>query len=146
MIPRPRIPLWFLPALLFACQTPEAPVSEAPSTPEALSAAVDEPAPAVVVTIRFQCQPGRGNDFLAAAEGMLAEVRQEPHFLGIFILRDQNDADRIVFHERWADKDYYLGPHDTTPHLAAFKEVAMPLLAGPPDIALWDHYSELSRP
>jgi quinol monooxygenase YgiN len=142
---RTRLLHVLLPALLFACQSPEAPVSEAPQTPQA-TAAIAEPAPAVVVTIGFQCQPGRGNDFLAAAEGMLAEVRQEPHFIGISILRDQNDADRIVFHERWADKDYYLGPHDTTPHLAAFKEVAMPLLAGPPDIALWHHYSELSRP
>ncbi|MCW5898618.1 MAG: antibiotic biosynthesis monooxygenase [Flavobacteriales bacterium] len=134
--------LLFTPALLLSCQTPEAPAPEAPPPP----VAVAEPAPAVIVTIRFQCQPGRGDDFLAAAKGMLAEVRNEPHFLGITILRDQNDADRIVFHERWADKDYYLGPHDATPHLGAFKEAAMPLLAGPPEIVLWDRFSELTMP
>ncbi len=131
-----------LSVLFFACQAPDAPTSEVQQVPPAAA----EPVPAVIVTVRYQCQPGMGDSFLATSEPLLAEVRKEPHFMSISVLRDQNDPDRIVFHERWADKDYYLGAHGSTPHLGAFMEAAMPLLAGPPEIVLWDRHSELTRP
>lgn len=114
--------------------------------------AVDQPAraaiiePAVHVTLRFRTQPGMGDAFAEALVPLMAEVRKEPHFLGITLLRDMADADHFTFVERWADKAYYLGPHNVTPHLTAFKEVAMPLLLGPPEVAMWERMDEVIAP
>jgi len=140
-----KSPFAALPLLFLACQSPGTPTPpEHEAVPPAEVAVAQEPA--LIVTLRFQCQPGMGDTFLAAAKEMLKEVRKEPHFIGITIQRDQADADRIQFHERWADRDYYLGLHDATPHLGAFKEAAMPLLAGPPEIVLWEPSGEVVKP
>jgi quinol monooxygenase YgiN len=111
---------------------------------EVIPAATVEPA--VHVTLAFRTQPGMDDAFAEALVPLMAEVRREPHFLGISVLRDQADPDHFMFVERWADKDYYLGAHDVTPHLIAFKETALPLLAGPPEVVIWDREIEVATP
>lgn len=102
---------------------------------------------AVVVTVDYHALPGKGNALHAALQPLLAEVRKEPHYLGITVLRDvQGDPDRILLVERWADQAYYTGAHGSTPHLEAFKGTAMPLLAGPPAVTLWPGVEEVGKP
>lgn len=104
------------------------------------------PAVPVVVTVDYTALPGQGNALHAALQPLLAEVRKEPHFLGIQVLRNAQEPDRILLVEQWADKAYYTGAHGSTPHLEAFKGSAMPLLAGPPAVALWPEMEEVARP
>ncbi|MBK8498380.1 MAG: antibiotic biosynthesis monooxygenase [Flavobacteriales bacterium] len=104
-------------------------------------------ASAVVVTVDYRAQPGNGDALHAALQPLLAEVRKEPHFLGITVLRDaQDDSDRILLVERWADQAYYTGAHGNSPHLEAFKAMAMPLLAGPPLVMVWSGVEEVAKP
>ncbi len=101
----------------------------------------------VAVTVDYRALPGQGAALHAALQPLLTEVRKEPHYLGITVLRDAlADPDRILLVERWADQSYYTGAHSSTPHLEAFKAVAMPLLAGPPAVTLWPGVEEVGRP
>jgi quinol monooxygenase YgiN len=116
--------------LLFAaCLLPGCDTDRTPGAP---------PVAAVVVTVDYHAQPGQGDALQAALEPLLAEVRKEPHYIDISVLRSAQDPDRILLVERWADLAYYTGAHNTTPHLAAFKGTAMPLLSAPPTVALWN--------
>lgn len=101
----------------------------------------------VAVAVDYRALPGQGDAFHAALQPLLAEVLKEPHYLGITVLRDAlGDPDRILLVERWADQAYYTGAHSSTPHLEAFKAVAMPLLAGPPAVTIWSGVEEVGRP
>ncbi|HRO98397.1 MAG TPA: antibiotic biosynthesis monooxygenase [Flavobacteriales bacterium] len=101
----------------------------------------------VAVPVDYRALPGQGAALHAALQPLLAEVRKEPHYLGITVLRDaQGDPDRILLVERWADQAYYTGAHSSTPHLEAFKAVAMPLLAGPPMVTLWPGVEDVGKP
>lgn len=104
------------------------------------------PEPAVVVTVDYTALTGQGDALHAALRPLLAEVRKEPHFLGIQVLRNAQEPDRILLVEQWADVAYYTGPHGSTPHLDAFKAAAMPLLGGPPAVTLWPVVEEVARP
>lgn len=104
------------------------------------------PAKGVTVTVGYTALPGQGNALHAALQPLLAEVRKEPHFQGIQVLRNAQEPERILLVERWADMAYYTGPHGSTPHLEAFKGTAMPLLAGPPAVALWPDVEEVAKP
>lgn len=109
--------------------------------------AAQTPPPAVVVTVDYRALPGKGDALHAALQPLLAEVRKEPHYLGITVLRDvQGDPDRILLVERWADQAYYTGAHGSTPHLEAFKAAAMPLLRGPPAVSLWPGVEDVGKP
>lgn len=103
--------------------------------------------PSIIVTVDYQARPGQGDALHAALGPLLAEVRKEPHFAGITVLRDpQGDPDRILLVEQWTDRAYYTGAHGRTAHLDAFKAVAMPLLAGPPAVALWPIAEQVDKP
>ncbi|MDX9751589.1 MAG: antibiotic biosynthesis monooxygenase family protein [Flavobacteriales bacterium] len=105
------------------------------------------PAPAVVVTVDYHALPGKGDALVAALRLLLAEVRMEPHYLDITVLRDrQNAPDRVLLVERWDDLAYYTGAHGNTPHLEAFKTSAMSLLAGPPAVTLWPDVQDVGKP
>src|SRR5690606_39475101 len=66
--------------------------------------------PSIIVTVDYQARPGQGDALHAALGPLLAEVRKEPHFAGITVLRDpQGDPDRILLVEQWTDRAYYTG-------------------------------------
>lgn len=111
------------------------------------NASAQAPAPAVVVTVDYHALPGKGDALVAALRPLLAEVRKEPHYLEIAVLRDPQGApDRVLLVERWDDLAYYTGAHGNTPHLEAFKASAMALLAGPPTVTLWPDVQEVGKP
>jgi len=92
----------------------------------------------VVVTIRYQAQPGQEQRTRAALSTLIATVvANEPDCLGIRLHQDPDDASRILLYERWQSRESYTGPHMDTPHLRAFMLAARELLAGPPTIEHW---------
>lgn len=111
------------------------------------SAAAQATPVAVVVTADHRALPGQGEALHAALHPLLAEVRKEPHYQGITVLRGTAaDPDRVMLVERWADQAYHNGAHGSTPHLDASKAAAMPLLAGPPVVTLWHCVQEVGTP
>ena len=87
----------------------------------------------VVVTIRYQAQPGQEMRAREALSALVATVvANEPDCRGIQLLQDPDDDTRILLYERWASREAYAGPHMQTPHLSAFMVAARELFAGPP--------------
>lgn len=92
----------------------------------------------IVVLIEYRALPGaeaRARHELAAL--IATVVASEPDCLGITMLRGEDDAARLLLHERWTSREAYLGPHMQTLHLRAFIAGAGTLFAGPPVISFW---------
>ncbi|MCW5899531.1 MAG: hypothetical protein KIT10_09705 [Flavobacteriales bacterium] len=89
---------------------------------------------------------GQGNADHTALEPLLAEVWQGPHFPGSQLMCSAQQPECILLVEQWADMGHHPGPHGSTPPLEAFKGTAMPLLAGPPMVALWPSVEEMAKP
>ena len=94
--------------------------------------------PPVIVTIRYQAQPGREEQTRAALGALIATVvASEPDCLGIRLHQNADDVSQILLYEHWQSRESYTGPHMNTPHLRAFMLSARELLAGPPTIEYW---------
>ena len=89
----------------------------------------------VIVLIEYRALPGKE----AVAQSELASlvgtvVANEPDCSGIEVLRDMDDAGRIVLYERWSSREAFTGPHMRTPHILAFMQKTPEIMAGPPTI------------
>jgi quinol monooxygenase YgiN len=87
--------------------------------------------------VQYTAQPGKGAEALTALKQLLAEVKREPHYLGISLLVNPANPAAILLYEQWADADYYRGAHMQTPHLQAFIASSRAFLAAPPEISFW---------
>ena len=97
----------------------------------------------VTVLIEYRALPGQVERALAEIEGLVATVvSTEPDCLGIRLLQDSADPERLLLVERWSSKKTYLGPHRETPHLQAFIAGAAAFLTGPPEIRIWSEHAE----
>jgi quinol monooxygenase YgiN len=97
----------------------------------------------VTVLVEYRALPGQVERALAEIEGLVATVVEtEPDCLGIRLLQDSADPERLLLVERWSSREAYLGPHRETPHLRAFIAGAAAFLAGPPDIRIWRELAE----
>ena len=97
------------------------------------------PGTEVIVLIEYRALPGKE----AVAQQELASlvatvVANERECSGIEVLRDIDDAARIVLYERWSSREAYTGPHMRTPHILAFISKAPEFMAGPPSITFLD--------
>ncbi len=84
----------------------------------------------IQVVAVLQGTPGSGDALAAAATRCAGPSREEPGCLAYTPYRDTDRADRIVFVERWADRDA-IAHHERTPHFIAFVEAVKPLLSEP---------------
>ncbi len=95
------------------------------------------PAP-VTVLIAYRALPGEAARAVRELGELVATVvTLESDCLGIRMLRDEEDPDRLLLVEAWTSRAAYLGPHLETPHLGAFRARAAEFLAGPPEISFW---------
>jgi quinol monooxygenase YgiN len=96
----------------------------------------------VIVLIQYRARPGREETATRELASLIATVvASEPACSGITMLQDAADPTRILLHERWTDRDAYLGPHMQTPHIQAFIQKAGEFMAGPPEISFWNTIS-----
>ena len=91
----------------------------------------------LVVMVHYTAQPGKGAEAVKALKLLLAEVKKEPHYLGIRMLVQPDKPESILLYEQWAQAEYYRGAHMQTPHLQAFIVASRAFLAGPPEISFW---------
>ncbi|MBN3725343.1 putative quinol monooxygenase [Burkholderia sp. Ac-20379] len=84
----------------------------------------------IQVVAVLQGTPGSGDALAEAAERVAGPSREEAGCLGYVAYRDTDRADRIVFIERWRDRDA-IAQHERTPHFQALVAAVKPLLAEP---------------
>lgn len=93
------------------------------------------PGKGLIVLIEYRALPGKEVVAQRELASLVATVvANESDCSGIEVLRDIDDAGRIVLYERWASREAYTGPHMRTPHILAFIERAPNFVAGPPSI------------
>ena len=97
----------------------------------------------IIITARVQCKPGTEDEFIAAANEVVAKTLEEPGCLAYSCLRDVADASKFMFVEEWADRDA-LKQHFGTEHLRQFGEKAAHAFLQSPEIVM--HTVEKSRP
>lgn len=105
------------------------------------------PDTSVVVQIAYTAQPQRAGVACRELSDLIATVvATEPDCLGIELLEDPVDPNRLLLWERWTSQAAYTGPHMQTAHLQAFIGRAPGFLAGPPQITFWRPLEDHRRP
>jgi quinol monooxygenase YgiN len=96
----------------------------------------------IIIIARLQCKPGTENDFITAANEVVAKTLEEPGCLAYSCLRDVADGSKFTFIEEWADRDA-LKEHFGAEHLRLFGEKAAHAFLQNPEIVM--HTVEKSR-
>ena len=92
----------------------------------------------VKVIIRYEAQEGMADTAARELRELVSlVVEKEADCLGIEILQDTSDANRFLLHERWTSKEAYLGEHMQTPYILSFRDRAVEIFTGPPEITFW---------
>ena len=88
----------------------------------------------IIVTGSIVAQPGRLDELLALSLEHVRRSRLEPGCISHGVSRDQEDANRLVFFEQWADRGA-LADHFAVAASKAFVKAAMQLAAAPPSLS-----------
>jgi quinol monooxygenase YgiN len=91
----------------------------------------------LIVTGSIAASADTFDELLEASLAHVARSRAEPGCLEHGVAVDANDGLRLVFFERWADRDA-LDAHFRVPASRAFGGLAARLAARPPELALYD--------
>ena len=86
----------------------------------------------------LKVRPGKNADFEAAAKTMLAAVAADEPGCLLYELHKGDDSESYVFLERYSSQEA-LAAHRTTPHMAAFGKGLGGIVAGPPDVKVYEH-------
>jgi autoinducer 2-degrading protein len=77
------------------------------------------------VVVHLAAQPARLAEFLAGIRANArASLRDEPGCLRFDVHQQVDDPTRFVLHELYVDEDAFYATHRTTPHYAAWQQVA----------------------
>jgi quinol monooxygenase YgiN len=83
----------------------------------------------VAIVVRYQAQPGRGDEVAALLARHAAATQAEPGNLDFVALRSFEDPDAFVLYERYADS-YAFEAHTASPHYEGIAVAQIrPLLA-----------------
>ena len=91
----------------------------------------------IVVVAMMKAQPGKEDEVAQALRDLIEPSHGDPGCIFYALHRGADDPSRFVFVERWASREDLQG-HNGTPHVGALLERAGDLLAGAPDIAIYD--------
>jgi quinol monooxygenase YgiN len=97
----------------------------------------DDLRPRVLVTGTIVARPNTLDELLALSLDHVRRSRTEPGCLSHAVHRDVEDSLRLVFVERWADRDA-LHAHFSVPASGDFVRAAETLAAEPPTIDIYD--------
>jgi len=85
------------------------------------------------VMIRFQAQPGRGDDLATHLTQTVALAEREPGTSHWIVHRAPEAADTVWVYELYAD-EAARAVHEASPEYHAARDATHALLAGPPDV------------
>lgn len=91
----------------------------------------------IIVTGSVRLLDGKRDEMLAAAEPMIAASRAEDGCVEYRYAIDMQDDSVATFTEVWTDMAA-LQAHMQTPHMATFREATTPLVAGRPEMTVWE--------
>ncbi len=91
----------------------------------------------IIVLGNMEVKDGTFGELEAGLHDLVAATQQDDGYISYDFARDVNNPNLIRFAERWRDRAA-LDAHNATPHMAAFKEVVGPHLAGAPEILLFE--------
>ncbi len=92
----------------------------------------------MIVIATLKVQPGKEDDFIAAAKKMIDYVTSnEPGTKAYTVNRSTADPTTFVFYEVYADQAAFAA-HGGSPAMAEFFGAAGTLLAGRPDISMFE--------
>jgi len=91
----------------------------------------------IIVLASVTLQPGRLDEALALSQEHVERSRAEPGCLAHAVHQDTEDAHRLVFVERWADRAA-IAAHFRVPASRAFVEALSSLASAPPQMTLYD--------
>lgn len=90
----------------------------------------------IIVTGSITLLDGKRDEMVRASEPMIEASRAEDGCVEYRYAFDMQDDDVVAFTEVWTDMSA-LQAHLGTPHMAAFREATMELVAGRPEMTIW---------
>ena len=91
----------------------------------------------IIVTGTLHARPATFTEVLALSREHVARSRAEPGCLEHGVAVDADDPLRLVFFERWADRDA-IGAHLRLPASRGFGKAVAALVDQPPTLAMFD--------
>ena len=91
----------------------------------------------IIVTGTLHARPDTLAEVLALSREHVARSRAEPGCLEHGVAIDADDAMRLVFFERWADR-HAIGAHLRLPASRAFGKAVAALVDQPPTLSMFD--------
>ena len=91
----------------------------------------------VTVIAFHRARPGKEDALRQALLSLCGPTREEQGCINNDLHISADDPSLPVFHENW-DSKADLDRHLSSPHIAAFRQVADELLVEPPNITLWN--------
>jgi quinol monooxygenase YgiN len=91
----------------------------------------------IIVTGTLHARPEALAEVLALSRAHVARSRAEPGCLEHGVAIDADDPMRLVFFERWADRDA-IGAHLRLPESRGFGKAVAALVDQPPTLAMFD--------
>ena len=83
-----------------------------------------------VVVVNVSVKPEAVEAFVAATEANHRDTRKEPQNVRFDVLRRNDDPNRFVLYEVYANEAGFTA-HQETPHYARWKETVAPMMAEP---------------
>lgn len=91
----------------------------------------------IIVTGSITLLEGKREEMVSASEAMIEASRAEEGCVEYRYAFDMQDENVVAFTEVWTDMSA-LQAHMGTPHMAAFRETTMELVAGRPEMTIWE--------
>jgi quinol monooxygenase YgiN len=91
----------------------------------------------LTVVARLRALPGKEQALRDTLLSLIVPSHADAGCLNYDLHQGMDDRTCFLFHENWESKQH-LDAHLRQPHLQAALAKAQPLLAGPPEITLWE--------
>lgn len=99
----------------------------------------------IILTAKLRAQEGKEPELEAALSELVEAVSANEPAVAVYTLHvSDEDPSLYMMYEQYEDGDA-LKAHGTTEHMAAFRDVAKDLLAGPMEIERYTLVAELER-
>ncbi|HTG02216.1 MAG TPA: putative quinol monooxygenase [Nitrospirota bacterium] len=95
----------------------------------------------LIVLAKARALPGKEKELEIALRSVAEPTRAQPGCVAFSMLRSASDPSVIVGYERWASKKDH-DRHLQGPHVQKLMSAMTPLLAGPPDIEVYELLDE----
>ena len=98
----------------------------------------------MIVVAKLKAKSGAESKMEEALRGMVSKVEAEEGTLMYSLHRSQTDPTQFLYYEKYKDAEA-LKAHSETPYFKELFGVLQPLIAGAPEIEMYDEVAGLSK-